>query len=128
MNFIIFSVFQSSNTHENNLYNHFGTIAALSALGIEHTIVNGVYNGTNETSIKVDAKFEAMIRALSLQYNQECYLKVSDGLGALFTPNAELMATLGHWTETDDIPESYTEIDGKRFVCMPESIPQTMGA
>ena len=51
--FVIFSVFQSKLSHQDNLDNHKKTLNHLKAFGLKFKVVEGVYRGESELSIMV---------------------------------------------------------------------------
>ena len=55
--FVIFSVFQSRLSHQDNMDNHKKVLRHLEDFGFKYKVVEGVYRGESELSILVPALF-----------------------------------------------------------------------
>ena len=75
-NVIIFSVERTENTAKQNKENTKLVWDVLQLLGVDFRLVSGVYQKNTEVSILMPRnEFNtALVHALMIQYNQECYL------------------------------------------------------
>ena len=84
--FVIFSVFQSKLSHQDNLDNHKKTLNHLKAFGLKFKVVEGVYRGESELSIMVpviNEEFDlATVEQLAHIYNQHSILFVDSDRNA----------------------------------------------
>ena len=84
--FVIFSVFQSRLSHQDNLDNHKKTLNHLKAFGLKFKVVEGVYRGESELSILVPVINEvfdlATIEQLAHIYEQHSILFVDSDRNA----------------------------------------------
>ena len=80
-NFLIFSVFLSSENDDTNAHNHEAVMQRVKQMQIPHIELYGRYQGAQEASILVDG-FEqrGLVEALVKEFSQESYLEShSDG-------------------------------------------------
>ena len=84
--FVIFSVFQSRLSHQDNLDNHKKTLNHLRAFGLKFKVVEGVYRGESELSILVPVINEvfdlATVEQLAHIYEQHSILFVDSDRNA----------------------------------------------
>ena len=84
--FVIFSVFQSRLSHQDNLDNHKKTLNHLKAFGLKFKVVEGVYRGESELSILVPVINEvfdlATVEQLAHIYEQHSILFVDSDRNA----------------------------------------------
>ena len=84
--FVIFSVFQSKLSHQDNLDNHKKTLNHLKAFGLKFKVVEGVYRGESELSIMVPVINEvfdlATVEQLAHIYEQHSILFVDSDRNA----------------------------------------------
>ena len=84
--FVIFSVFQSRLSHQDNLDNHKKTLNHLKAFGLKFKVVEGVYRGESELSILVPVINEvfdlATIEQIAHIYEQHSILFVDSDRNA----------------------------------------------
>ena len=84
--FVIFSVFQSRLSHQDNLDNHKKTLNHLKAFGLKFKVVEGVYRGESELSILVPVINEvfdlATVEQLAHIYEQHSILLVDSDRNA----------------------------------------------
>ena len=84
--FVIFSVFQSKLSHQDNMDNHKKVLRHLKDFGLKHKVVEGVYRGESELSILVpviNQVFDlATVEQLAHIYNQHSILFVDSDRNA----------------------------------------------
>ena len=84
--FVIFSVFQSRLSHQDNMDNHKKVLRHLKDFGLKHKVVEGVYRGESELSILVpviNQVFDlATVEQLAHIYNQHSILFVDSDRNA----------------------------------------------
>ena len=84
--FVIFSVFQSRLSHQDNMDNHKKVLRHLEDFGFKYKVVEGVYRGESELSILVpviNQVFDlATIEQLAHIYNQQSILFVDSDRNA----------------------------------------------
>tara|TARA_A100001201_G_scaffold135589_1_gene123984 strand:+ start:33 stop:470 length:438 start_codon:yes stop_codon:yes gene_type:complete len=84
--FVIFSVFQSKLSHQDNLDNHKKTLNHLKAFGLKFKVVEGVYRGESELSIMVPVINEvfdlATVEQIAHIYEQHSILFVDSDRNA----------------------------------------------
>ena len=84
--FVIFSVFQSRLSHQDNMDNHKKVLRHLKDFGLKHKVVEGVYRGESELSILVpviNQVFDlATVEQLAHIYNQHSILFVDSNRNA----------------------------------------------
>ena len=84
--FVIFSVFQSRLSHQDNMDNHKKVLKHLKDFGLKHKVVEGVYRGESELSILVpviNQVFDlATVEQLAHIYNQHSILFVDSDRNA----------------------------------------------
>ncbi len=89
--FIIYSVFQSSQSELNNVRAHSREQAWLRSQGIPYTECLGVYQGKREYSLQVGREYSHLIKERALLAKQECILIVnSESQAMLVYPNSEV--------------------------------------
>jgi hypothetical protein len=113
-NIVIFSVFRNEFA-DTNEKSHRSTILALNGIGIETTEVLGVYNGSSEKSIMVDATIYNYENVLSIAkiFKQESVLRVDHlGNAHLYFPENTTVLSIGTLTEVSEAEaksnDSYT--------------------
>ena len=78
--FVIFSVFQSKLSHQDNMDNHKKVLRHLKDFGLKFKVVEGVYRGESELSILVPVINQVFdystIEQLAHIYDQQCILFV----------------------------------------------------
>ncbi len=74
-NILIFSVFQSKLSYDQNMMNHNGVTDYLTKKEIYFKILTGVYENNSEMSILVDFNQRSLVEELVKTFNQECYLE-----------------------------------------------------
>ena len=78
--FVIFSVFQSRLSHQDNMDNHKKVLRHLKDFGLKFKVVEGVYRGESELSILVPVINQVFdystIEQLAHIYDQQCILFV----------------------------------------------------
>ena len=84
--FVIFSVFQSRLSHQDNMDNHKKVLRHLKDFGLNYKVVEGVYRGESELSILVpviNQVFDlATVEQLAHIYNQQSILFVDSDRNA----------------------------------------------
>ena len=79
--FVIFSVFQSRLSHQDNMDNHKKVLRHLKDFGLRFKVVEGVYRGESELSIFIDCKLVSIlsrsfdiVKAGVVEYFIPCFL------------------------------------------------------
>ena len=132
--FVIFSVFQSRLSHQDNMDNHKKVLRHLKDFGLKHKVVEGVYRGESELSILVpviNQVFDlATVEQLAHIYNQHSILFVDSDRNAelkfmvkAFDENLDQVKTekLGKFIATTKgiatQCENYTKDGNNYYIC-----------
>jgi hypothetical protein len=115
MGFIIFSASKNNLTPHQNGLNHQAALNMLAAKGITFKEVQGCDHGFMERSILVRPHAENIVAEMCGQFNQECYLKVTDHnkeAWKVYTDNAQRLGTneefVGMWKQVSEyVAEMY---------------------
>jgi len=81
---VIFSVFQASKEDSYNKLAHENTKRMLSDIGANYIEALGVYKGSKELSLVIDAEFEGIAAMLAFEFKQESYLYLDSDRNAYF--------------------------------------------
>ena len=120
--FIIFSVFNSDSTLEENTHRHVTVREFLDAESIKYIEVEGVYKGDHERSFLVSDtdRSRAIVENAAISYGQECILFVDANKNADLVYQDGTRESIGKWGRvgSNESPDSYTVGPrGERYTC-----------
>lgn len=119
---LIFSVYQTIKSQDENQASHIKTLETLRASGVPCIEIKGRYNGTDETSILVNGlEYSFLVKYLCRQFKQECYLESNESrytslvfpdgtkqaIGQLVPVSKEDAEKLGNWSYNETVNQYY---------------------
>ena len=117
---IIFSVFQSCYTREQNEMQHPSIVRYFRSQGIHFKETVGTYQGVEELGFCVCDGLEEQVRTLCEIYGQECFLTISKMKAYLVYTNGPLKGKeifAGVWTPGKGLKGDYTCVEGSTYHC-----------